>query len=168
MSMRRQDREITDPEQLLDILHQCDVCRLALNDPSGYPYLLPLNFGLEQTPEGLVLYFHGADRGTKYDLLARDNRVSFELDCAHRLVYNRQECHCTMEYQSVIGRGRLTLVETEEEKLHGLQLLMDHYHPQGDAPFSLSAMPRTAVLRLDVAQMTGKARLVRPKQPEND
>ena len=44
--MRRQDREITELDELLEIINRCDICRLALND-DGYPYILPLNFGTE-------------------------------------------------------------------------------------------------------------------------
>ena len=33
--MRRTDREITDRQELLDVMARCDVCRLALNDESG-------------------------------------------------------------------------------------------------------------------------------------
>ena len=44
--MRRSDREITDFQELITVMRGCDVCRLALHD-EPYPYILPLNFGLE-------------------------------------------------------------------------------------------------------------------------
>ena len=44
--MRRSDREITDFQELITVMRGCDVCRLALHD-QPYPYILPLNFGLE-------------------------------------------------------------------------------------------------------------------------
>ena len=44
--MRRSDREITDEQELLQVISECDVCRLALNDEE-VPYILPLNFGEE-------------------------------------------------------------------------------------------------------------------------
>ena len=47
--MRRNDREITEFSEMTDVMKRCDVCRLALNDEDGYPYLLPLNFGMEET-----------------------------------------------------------------------------------------------------------------------
>ncbi len=46
--MRRSDREITDFQELITVMRGCDVCRLALHD-EPYPYILPLNFGLEPT-----------------------------------------------------------------------------------------------------------------------
>ncbi|MDF2587373.1 MAG: pyridoxamine 5-phosphate oxidase family protein, partial [Anaerocolumna sp.] len=45
--MRRTDREITDLNQIVDIMKRCDVCRLAFFDKE-YPYIVPLNFGLIQ------------------------------------------------------------------------------------------------------------------------
>lgn len=60
--MRRADREITDFDELIAVMRGCDVCRLALHD-EPYPYILPLNFGLEVDGETVRLYFHGADTG---------------------------------------------------------------------------------------------------------
>ena len=104
--MRRNDREITEFSEMTDVMKRCDVCRLALNDEDGYPYLLPLNFGMEETDGRVTLYFHGAKEGKKYDLIRKDVRASFEMDCSHRLVLSEKEdgCQCTMEYESVIGQ----------------------------------------------------------------
>lgn len=62
--MRKSDREITDFQELITVMRGCDVCRLALHD-EPYPYILPLNFGLEVDGETVRLYFHGANTGTK-------------------------------------------------------------------------------------------------------
>lgn len=156
--MRRSDREITDRNEIIDVMKRCDVCRLALND-EGYPYILPLNFGMEADEENIVLYFHGAEKGRKYELIEKDNRVSFEMDCAHRLVVDEERGHCTMEYESVIGRGRVGMVQ-EEEKREALRSLMRQYHPE-NVNFDERAMPRTSVFKLTVEEMTGKKRKVK-------
>ena len=83
--MRRSDREITDFQELITVMRGCDVCRLALHD-EPYPYILPLNFGLEVDGETVRLYFHGANTGTKYDLIAKNPNVSFEMDRGHELI----------------------------------------------------------------------------------
>ena len=156
--MRRQDREITDWNEMVGVIDRCDVCRLALND-EGYPYILPLNFGAKVSENTVTLYFHGAMEGKKYELIARDNRVSFEMDCAHRLVSDRENGHCTMEYESVIGRGQIEIVQ-EEEKLEALTILTDHYHEE-HFEFNRAAVERTKVLKLVVEEMTGKRRAVK-------
>lgn len=154
--MRRSDREITGFNDIVHVMERCDVCRLALND-EGYPYILPVNFGMEVSGQQIVLYFHGAMEGRKYELISRDNRASFEMDCSHRLVMDEENGNCTMEYESVIGRGMITEV-SEEDKYQALMVLMKHYH-QEDFPFSKAAMPRTRVLKLTVESVTGKARM---------
>lgn len=155
--MRRADREITAREELLRVMEQCDVCRLAFNDEEGYPYILPLNFGMEERDGQLFLYFHGACEGKKYDLLAKDARVSFEMDRGHRLVLDDEGHSCTMEYESVMGRGTLAILP-DEEKMAALRILMRHYRHE-DFPFGTAVLPRTTVMRLTVTQMTGKRRV---------
>ena len=110
--MRRHDREITDKNEILEIMNRCDVCRLAFND-GDYPYILPLNFGLEEKDGHIILYFHSALEGYKSELIKRDNRVSFEMDCKHELKYDDEKGYCTMAYESVIGRGRIEVLPDE-------------------------------------------------------
>lgn len=154
-AMRRSDREIRDIHEIIRIMEQCDVCRLALNDEE-YPYILPVNFGMQMENGQIVLYFHGADQGRKYDLIRKDNRASFEMDRAHKLVLEGDTGNCTMEYESVMGRGKIEIVP-EEEKYEALNLLMRHYHKE-DFSFNQKVIPRTTVMKLVVEQITGKAR----------
>lgn len=153
--MRRSDREITDRNEIIQVMKQCDVCRLAFND-EAVPYILPLNFGLQYENGSITLYFHGAVEGRKYELLRRDNRVSFEMDCSHQLVMDSNKGSCTMKYKSVIGRGRLEIVP-EEEKYNGLCILMKQYHKE-DFDFDRSVISRTTVMKLVVEEVTAKER----------
>jgi hypothetical protein len=155
--MRRSDREITDRNEILGVMEKCDVCRLALNDAEyGYPYILPLNFGMKADGEQIVLYFHGASEGRKYKLMAKDNRVSFEMDCGHQLVLDEASGNCTMNYESVIGRGRIEIAR-EEEKEEALRILMRHYREE-DFPYNKAVVPQTMILRLTVEEIGGKRR----------
>ena len=157
--MRRNDREIKDRDEMLQVMEKCDVCRLAFNDnDTGYPYILPLNFGMKTNGEQIILYFHGATEGQKYDLIAKDNRVSFEMDCGHQLVTDETKGNCTMGYESVIGRGRIEIVP-DEEKYDALYVLMEHYHKE-DFAFNRAIVPQTVVLKLTVEEMSGKRRKV--------
>ncbi len=155
--MRRSDRELKDREQILAVMKKCGVCRLALND-GGYPYILPLNFGMEEKEGQLVLYFHGAEEGKKYELIKKDSRAGFEMDCSHELVTKngKDGCSCTMKYESVIGRGRIEPVP-DGEKQDALCALMRHYHEE-ECAFNQAVLSRTRVFKLIVEQMSGKAR----------
>lgn len=159
--MRRSDREIKDINDIIQVMEKCDVCRLALND-EGYPYILPLNFGMQIENGQIVLYFHGAGEGKKYELIGKDNRASFEMDCSHNLVTDISQGNCTMEYESVIGRGRIQMIP-DDEKYNALCVLMKHYHKE-DFPFNKAVMPSTVVFKLVVEQVSGKRRMKKNQQ----
>ena len=155
--MRRHDREITDKNEILEIMNLCDVCRLAFKD-GAYPYILPLNFGIEEKDGHIILYFHSALEGYKTELIKRDNRVSFEMDCKHELKYDEGKGYCTMAYESVIGRGRVEVLP-DEEKANALRKIMGHYHRSEDTYFSPAARPRTLVYMLMIEEMTAKRKI---------
>ncbi|MBQ9673823.1 MAG: pyridoxamine 5'-phosphate oxidase family protein [Ruminococcus sp.] len=156
--MRRSDREVKSFDDIVKIMQKCDVCRLALNN-DGYPYILPLNFGLSVNENKIVLYFHGATEGKKYELIDNDNRASFEMDCSHKLVTELERGNCTMEYESVIGQGHIEMIP-DDEKYDALCILMKHYH-QEHFPFNKAVMPATKVFKLVVENVTGKVRMTR-------
>lgn len=158
--MRRTDREVTEFNDIVAIMEKCDVCRVALNN-DGYPYILPLNFGMEVRDNTITLYFHGAMEGTKYDLIQKDNRASFEMDCEHLLVMDKEQGSCTMNYESVIGQGHIEIL-SDDEKFDALCILMKHYH-QEEFAFNKAVMPQTKVFKLVVEQVTGKIRLKKNK-----
>lgn len=162
--MRRKDREVTDFSEIVAIMEKCDVCRIALNN-NGYPYILPLNFGMTVNDNVIELYFHGALNGTKYDLINLDNRASFEMDCSHRLVTELESGNCTMEYESVIGQGHIVIL-SDEQKYEALRILMKHYHHE-DFPFNKNIMPQTKVFKLVVENVTGKIRMKRNDKPSS-
>lgn len=153
--MRRSDREVKEFKDIVAIMEKCDVCRIALNH-NGYPYILPLNFGMSVKDNKIELYFHGATEGTKYALIEQDNRASFEMDCGHKLVTEMESGNCTMKYESVIGQGHIEIL-SDDEKYDALCILMEHYH-QEEFPFNKKIMPSTTVFKLVVEKMTGKMR----------
>lgn len=152
--MRKKNKEISDWNEIIEVMKRCDVCRLAFNDKEDYPYILPLNFGLDISNGIVKLYFHSATEGYKWEVIARDNRATFEMDCEHELEYFAEQGYCTMAYESVIGRGKVTELE-EEEKVAALQKLMDHYHAE-HTYYNPAAISRTRVYALTVESMTGK------------
>ena len=152
--MRKSEREIKDMQDIISVMRKCDVCRLALND-DGYPYIIPLNFGMTCEDGKIELLFHSALEGCKLDLIRRDNRASFEMDCSHQLQYFEDRGYCTFAYESVIGRGHITILD-EDAKATALDELMRHYHDGEAAYYTPAALARTTVYKLTVEAITGK------------
>ena len=152
--MRRNDRAVTDPREIVEIMSRCEVLHLAIAAQPA-PYLLPVNFGME--PDGMALYIHGAMEGTKYDLLAKNDQVGFEMECTNGLVLDETGHSCTMNYESVMGWGIVSEVTAPEEKLHALDRIMRQYHAE-DFPYSRAVADRTRILCLRIQERTGKRR----------
>ena len=152
--MRRNDRAVTDPSEIIGIMTRCEVLHLAIAAEPA-PYLLPVNFGME--PDGMTLYVHGAMEGTKYDLLTKNNRVGFEMECTNGLVLDEAGHSCTMNYESVMGWGIVSEVTDPAEKLHALDCIMKQYHAE-DFPYSRAVAERTRILCLNIQERTGKRR----------
>ena len=157
--MRRKDREITDPSQIIDILQKADVCRIAMCD-ANVPYVVTMNFGLG-TNGFSPLYFHSASEGKKIDILRRNNLVCFQVDVEHEFFLHSVSCGCSMRYRSVVGTGKMTFVTDLPEKLAALQAIMTHYTNKSEHVFKDELVERTTILRLDVEEISAKA-LVRP------
>jgi uncharacterized protein len=148
--MRRQDRQIVDEAQLWDILRSAVVCRIAFCD-ENWPYIVPMNFGCLDGK----LYFHSAMSGLKLDLLKANANVCFEVDTDVEILPGAEACGWSARFRSVIGFGRISLVEDPEEKRAGIRALVAQYTDRKiDAPAVIPAS--TVVLRLDVHQLTGK------------
>jgi len=150
MPMRKKDKEITDIDEIERIIRRAICCRIGLVD-NDEPYVVPVSFGYERN----ALYFHGASEGHKIELIKKNNKVCFEIDTDVAVVKAEKPCQWTMRYRSVIGMGRAHILESAEEKAHGLELLMRHY-TEGDFSFPKSEPGSVLVVRIDIENITGK------------
>ncbi len=155
--MRRKDREITEMDDILDIVGQAKVLHLGLMD-DGYPYIVPLNYGFETDEGGLVFYMHCAKEGHKIDLIRRSPKVCVELECGAKLVPGGDvPCRYGLAFASVIGWGTVGIVEDEAEKIKGLELLMKNQTGR-DFAFDGRMVSSVAVLKAVIPRFTAKAR----------
>ena len=153
--MRRKDREIVDYKKILEIVNACDCCRIGLVVWVG-DYIVALNFGFEYQNGTLILYFHGAGEGRKIDLIREGNHASFEMDTNHKLIEKDSGCAYSYLFQSVMGRGRIELLQDSDEKIHGLKRVMEHYSDKTEWTFPEKMMNGTAVIKLTVTELSCK------------
>ena len=155
--MRRKEREVTARGEIEEILRACKVCHLAVNGEDGVPYIVPLNFGYSWQGTWPVLYMHCAPEGQKLELLRRDNRVAFEMDCGYAPEGQADlACTYTNRYASLIGAGDCEIVTAEDEKEAGLRHLMQHVIGARDWKFDRTALAHTVLLRVHVRKLTAK------------
>ncbi len=153
--MRRADREITAPNDILSIINDCKVIHLAMID-GGEPYLLPLNFGYAYENGAFSFFCHSAREGRKLDILRRNPTVAFEMDCRGALDEHAAACRCGYYFASVTGVGRVEFLDGEE-KLAALTALMRHMAGREDR-FTPEQARVVEVFAVRAVKLSAKAR----------
>ncbi len=155
--MRRKDREIKDKALIEQFVAKEQIIRIAFYD-NGDIYIVPLNYGYIYENEKYIFYFHGAKAGRKYELGKAAPIVGFEIDGAYELLEADVACDYSAKFQSVIGTGRLSIVEDNEEKIKGLNALMNYISRKPEWNYSKEMVDAVAVFRLEVEKLSCKAK----------
>lgn len=154
--MTRREREITDINEITKILDKSLVLHLGMVDVDE-PYVVPMNYGYEFINDKLIIYLHGAQRGRKIDIIRNNPKVFFELECDIVPFEGEVACKYGTTYSSVMGKGIATIVEDENEKMHGLAVLMKT-QTNKDFTFDSKLVSVVNVIRIDIAEFTAKYR----------
>jgi nitroimidazol reductase NimA-like FMN-containing flavoprotein (pyridoxamine 5'-phosphate oxidase superfamily) len=165
--MRRKQSEITEKEQIEEILTKTRVGRLATLGGDGYPYITPVNYVYRQGS----IYFHCALKGEKLDNIRRHGKVCFEVDIP--LAYldtaydkNMPACDVGQFYQCVIIRGQAEIVEQQGEKVDALNALMashENVYQFFDITVDTPAVKLCAVVAVRIESLSAKANLAQKK-----
>ena len=123
--MRRKDREVTDLNEIDQIIGMCKTASVAMND-GGRPYVVPLSYGYKLTDGELVLYFHCAKEGRKLDILKVDQNVCFTMYNEGNPIHAETPCNSGYYFSSVIGNGKVLFIEDLEEKKEALHIMFKH------------------------------------------
>lgn len=155
--MRRKERQVTDPEEIKRILEDMKVCRLGLQDVDR-PYIVPVNMGYELEDDRLTLYFHCAREGKKIELIREHPMAGFEMDVELGLVEGKLPCQYSYRYVSIIGSGKVHIVEDEKEKGRALTKIMEHQTKRKFDDFSEhpEMLKGVCILRLDAEEYSCK------------
>lgn len=155
--MRRSDREITDKKVIEEFIAEEQILRIAFYD-DGDIYIVPVNYGYLYENDKYSFYFHGAKAGRKYELSKPKPVVGFEIDGKYKLLENEIACDYSAAFQSVIGTGRLQLVEDIEEKIIGLNTLMKQTTGRQEWNYNDKMIEAVAVFKIDVHKISCKAK----------
>ncbi len=154
--LTRREREITDMNQILEILDKAKVLHLGLVD-GDEPYVVPMNYGYTYENEKLTIYLHGARRGRKLDVMRANPKVFFEMECDINPFEGDVACKYGITYSSIMGRGKAEVVEDPEEKMKALSVLMKTQTGK-DFEFNEKLVSVVAVIKIDVLDFTAKHR----------
>lgn len=150
--IRRKDRALPEAEAYR-ILAQGGDGVLATWGGDGYPYAVPMNHVLADG----ALYLHCAQSGHRLENLAHCDKVSYCVVTGREVL----PAELSTQYESAVVFGTATRVEDPAEKRRGLLALLRRFAPE-HMEHGLAELEkdfgRTAVLRIDIHRITGKAR----------
>lgn len=162
--MTRREREVTDLNEIIAILDKCKILHLGLAD-GDEPYVVPMNYGYTMQNGKLTLYLHGAKRGKKIDMMQKNPKVFFEMDCDITPFEGDIACQYGTTYASVMGRGIAEIVKDVEEKKTGMSVLMKTQTGK-DFKFEDKMVAFVNVIRITASDYTAKRRPL-PKGKED-
>ena len=155
--MRRSDREITDISQIKAFIQKESIIRIGFYD-EGEVFIVPVNYGYVFENDKHIFYFHGAKAGRKYELAKKSPEVGFEIDGNYEILKAETACDYSAKFQSVIGNGKLTLVDDYAEKIKGLNILMKQSTGKDDWNYENKMIDGVAVFKLEVEKLSCKAK----------
>lgn len=153
--MRRTDRELTKTEEINDILNSGKIVQIAFVDKDE-PYIVTMNYGYVLENEKIRLYFHSAHEGRKIDCIKNNPHVCFSISICDPFIAGEKACNYGIKYRSIIGYGTMRIVESDEERLNGLNVLMKQYTGKDSWQYDDEMLKKTTVSCLDVEKITGK------------
>ncbi|MGD0449525.1 MAG: pyridoxamine 5'-phosphate oxidase family protein [Candidatus Bathyarchaeia archaeon] len=149
--VRRKDREITDCEELQQVLKSTKYVTVALC-MENEPYLVSLSHGYDEDKN--CLYFHCATEGKKLEFLRVNSRVWGQA----LLDFGVTE-DCDYAYTSVHFSGKMSLIEDLVEKQHAMEVLVRQVslNPEEKlAKIKPEKLEKQTMGRIDIDYMSGK------------
>lgn len=170
--MRRKDREMS-AEFGIQIIDKSRYGVLSVVDEDNEPYGIPLSIVRDEN----TLYFHSAMDGKKVKTFEKSPDVSvvFVGEVKVPENYTKEELDeiakdesktvllissvFTTEYESAVVKGKVKLVEDEEEKVKAMKLICEKYTPTKMDYFNMaikSGLKRTNVYSIEIEEIKAK------------
>ena len=149
--MRKANQEITDKAIIEGILQGSKICRIGISD-KGFPYVLPFNYGYNDNQ----IYIHCALSGKKIDLLRENPNVCFEIEQTSEIIKNDIACKWATIYRSIVGYGKVEILDDFAQKQKGLEIIMAHNGAPDLLEFEPKQVDSVLILRLTIDSLSGK------------
>ncbi|WP_312906314.1 pyridoxamine 5'-phosphate oxidase family protein [Tissierella praeacuta] len=170
--MRRKDREM-NKEFGLEVIDKSRYGIVSMIDEDNEPYGIPLSIVRDEE----TLYFHSAMDGRKVKALEKNPNVSVAFIGEVKVPenYTKEELDeivkdeskavllissvFTTQYESAVVKGKVKLVEDEEEKIKAMRLICEKYTPTKMSYFNMAikaGLKRTNVYKIEIEEIKAK------------
>lgn len=171
-SMRRKDREM-NRDFVYQVIDKSTYGILSMVDQENEAYGIPLSIVRDKDN----LYFHSAMEGRKVKILENNPKVSLAFIGQVKVPenYTKEELEeigkdeskaallisnvFTTEYESAVIKGRVKMVEDEEEKIKVMKLICEKYTPDHMDYFNIAikaGLKRVNVYTIEIDEIKSK------------
>jgi hypothetical protein len=162
--LRRKDRAMPSEAEIEALLRRAPY-GVTATSVDNQPFLHTSLFCY--VPEARRIYLHTALQGRTRDNILRNPQVCFSVAEIGRLLPAETAMEFSNEYASVVAFGHARLVSDDEEKRHGLQVLLDKYFPDRQPgrdyrPMTEEELAQTSVFAIEIDEWSGKQKKVDP------
>lgn len=131
------------------------------------PIVVPMIYGRENE----TLFLHGARKSRVIRLLDETIHACVNVTLLDGIVVARSTFNSSMNYRSVTVFGRPRLLESREEKLHGMRMISEHTIPGRWAEVRDSyerEIKMTGVIAISIASASAKISTGMPEDEDED
>jgi nitroimidazol reductase NimA-like FMN-containing flavoprotein (pyridoxamine 5'-phosphate oxidase superfamily) len=118
------DKAVYDRATVHSILDAGLVAHVAFAQ-DGSPVVVPMIYGRE----GETIFLHGARKARIIRMLEETERACMNVTLLDGIVVARSVFNSSMNYRSATVFGKPVLLESREEKLHGMRVISEHTIP---------------------------------------
>ena len=149
--MRKKDREITNFEEIEEILNKNNICRLGMVNKS-IPYVIPISYGYKDR----IFYFHTGYNGLKIEILKKNPEVCIEIDQNIHIISGITACKYSVAYQSINVFGKAEFIENMTEKTNALNIIMKNATQNEDWDYTTEIVQKTCIIKVPIREIFGK------------
>lgn len=163
---RHPERGVYDAETIRTILDEGTIAHLGFVY-DGTPVVIPTAYGRD----GERIYLHGSAASQWCKTGTAGPEVCVTVTLFDGFVLARSTFKHSMNYRSVVVFGSARLVSDREEKLHGLECIVEHLVPgrsrEARSP-SENELAATSVIAVELDEASAKIRTGGPLDDEDD
>lgn len=139
-------------KEIDEIIKACKTCFFAMSE-NGQPYVLPMNFALEE--DSIIL--HSAPEGRMWETIKSNPKVGINWTLGEDLAWQDVKVGCSyrVKSKSVLVEGEVEFIEDFDEKYRCMKLLMAQYSKR-EFEFGTPAIKNVGIFKVRIQKITAK------------
>ncbi len=158
---------IEDREEINEVIRACKTCFVGMS-LNNAPYVLPMNFALEED----TIILHSAQEGRMWETMKQNPQVCINWTLGEELAWQdvRVGCSYRVKSKSVVVEGSIEFIDDYDEKYRLLGKIMGQYSDR-EFKFGKPAVVNVGLMKVHIDKITGKifgAKAVTPWNQNKD